>query len=107
MGSRAHRRQPTFDRLYDRLLPNKYDPPSFATRTEGHLARHRPGPRARRTDAACQYGIRRDEGGTQPGRSWEYRDSRSPMLLQVEVDPRRIQEVFDRDPPHDGGSKRG
>jgi hypothetical protein len=47
-------------------------------------------------------------------RCWESRDSRSPMLLQlercgltVEVDPRRIQEVFDRDPPHDGGPKRG
>jgi hypothetical protein len=27
--------------------------------------------------------------------------------LKVEVDPRRIQEVFDRDPPHNGGPKRG
>jgi len=46
-------------------------------------------------------------------RGWENRDSRSPALLQlercglkVEVDPQRIQEVFERDPPHDGGSKR-
>jgi hypothetical protein len=45
---------------------------------------------------------------------WESRDSRSPMLLQlercglkVEVDPRRIQEVLDRDPPHDREPKRG
>ena len=43
-------------------------------------------------------------------RGWENRDSRSPMLLQlercglrVEVDPQRIQEVFDRDPPFNGG----
>ena len=41
-------------------------------------------------------------------RGWENRGSRSPALLQlercglkVEVDPERIQEVFDRDPPHD------
>src|SRR5262245_246197 len=54
------------------------------------------GPRARRTDAACQIGI---DGALNRGRSWENRDSRSPMLLQlercglkVEVDPRRIQE---------------
>jgi len=47
-------------------------------------------------------------------RGWENRDSRSRALLQLErcgrkvdVDPRRIQEVFDRDPPHNGGSKRG
>jgi hypothetical protein len=47
-------------------------------------------------------------------RGWENRDSRSPMLLQlvrcglkVGVDPRLIQEVLDRDPPHDGGPKRG
>ena len=29
MGTRAHRRQ-QFDRLYDRVLLNEYDPPSFA-----------------------------------------------------------------------------
>src|SRR5262245_35160218 len=27
--------------------------------------------------------------------------------LKVEVEPRRIQEVLDRDPPHDGGPKCG
>jgi len=39
-------------------------------------------------------------------RGWGQRDSRSPMLLQEEragveirVDPKRIQEVLDRDPP--------
>jgi hypothetical protein len=47
-------------------------------------------------------------------RGWKNRDSRSPAVLQlercglkVEVDPRRIQEVLDRDPPHDGRPKRG
>jgi len=39
-------------------------------------------------------------------RGWGQRDSRSPMLLQEErarveirVDPKRIQEALDRDPP--------
>jgi hypothetical protein len=47
-------------------------------------------------------------------KGWEKRDSRSPALLQlercdlkVEVDPRRMQELFDRAPMHDGGPKRG
>ena len=49
-------------------------------------------------------------------RGWENRDSRSPMLLQVErcglgkveVDPKRIQEVLERDPPFGGlDPKRG
>jgi hypothetical protein len=31
----------------------------------------------------------------------------SPCGLKVEVDPQGIQEVLDRDPPFDGGSKRG
>src|SRR5262249_45475185 len=46
-------------------------------------------------------------------RGWENRDSRSPALLQlercglkVEVDPQRIQEVLDRDPPYSGSPKR-
>jgi len=47
-------------------------------------------------------------------RGWGSRDSRSPALrqlercgLNIEVDPRRIQGVLDRDPLHDGGPKRG
>jgi hypothetical protein len=43
----------------------------------------------------------------------ENRDSHSPTLLQlerygltVEVDPQRIQEAFDRDPPHSGAPTR-
>ena len=46
-------------------------------------------------------------------RGWENRDSRSPMLLQLErcgieiaADRRRIREVLDRDPPFDGGRGR-
>ena len=114
MGSRAHRRQRTFDRLYDRFLPNKYDRPSFALKlghkdmrlaTElgrelGVPMRHANMPFAEMTEAL--------------NRGWENRASRSPALLQlercglnVEVDPGRIQEVFERDPPHDGGPKSG
>jgi len=40
-------------------------------------------------------------------RGWDAKDSRSPMMLQVEragvkiaVDPQRIAEAFDRDPPY-------
>ena len=47
-------------------------------------------------------------------RGWENRDRASPMLLQLErcgpnvdVDPRRIQAVLDRDPLHNGNPKRG
>ena len=48
-------------------------------------------------------------------RGWEGRDSRSPMLLQleraglkVEADPKRIQAVLERDPPFGGlDPKRG
>jgi 3-hydroxyisobutyrate dehydrogenase len=47
-------------------------------------------------------------------RGWENRDSRSPMLLQlercgleVEVDPKRIQDVLDRDPLFGAEPKRG
>jgi hypothetical protein len=46
-------------------------------------------------------------------RGWENCDSGSPALLQlercglrIEVNPRRIQEVFDRDLPYDSGIKR-
>ena len=48
-------------------------------------------------------------------RGWENRDSRSPMLLELErcglevrIDPKRIQEALDRDPLFEGGpAKRG
>jgi 3-hydroxyisobutyrate dehydrogenase len=106
----ASGRQRTFDRLYDRFLPNTYDPPSFALKL-GHkdmrLATELGVPMrlANMAFAAMTEAL---------NRGWENRDSRSPALLQlercgikVEVDPRRIQEVFDRDPPHSGRPKRG
>jgi hypothetical protein len=35
--------------------------------TQGHAACHGARPRAGRANAACQYGIRRDDGGAQSG----------------------------------------
>ena len=47
-------------------------------------------------------------------RGWEAQDSRSPMKLQIEragveiaVDPKRIEEVLQRDPPATGRSQAG
>jgi len=44
-------------------------------------------------------------------RGWENCDSRSPHAercgFKLEVESRRIQEVLDRDPPFNGGPKRG
>src|SRR5262249_37929936 len=62
----ASGRQRTFDRLHDRFLQNKYDPPSFALKIGHKDMRHRAWPRAGRADAACQHGNRRDDGGAQP-----------------------------------------
>jgi hypothetical protein len=92
-----------------RFLPNKFDPPSFALKL-GHK------------DMRLATELRRELGVPMRlanmafaemtealNRGWENRDSRSPALLQlercglkVEVDPRRIQEVLDRDPLHGG-----
>src|SRR5262245_20842080 len=39
--------------------------PCLEARTQGHAAYHRAGPRAGSAHAACQYGIRRNDGGAQ------------------------------------------
>jgi 3-hydroxyisobutyrate dehydrogenase len=110
----ASGRQRTFDRLHDRFLPNKYDPPSFALKLAHKDMRLA-------TELARELGVPMRlanmafaEMTEALNRGWEHRDSRSPMLLQlercglkVEVDPQRIQEVLDRDPPLSGGPKHG
>jgi 3-hydroxyisobutyrate dehydrogenase-like beta-hydroxyacid dehydrogenase len=109
----ASGRQRTFDRLYDRFLPNKYDPPSFALKLAHKDMRLA-------TELGRELGVPMRlanlafaEMTEALNRGWENRDSRSPMLLQlercgleVEVDPKRIQEVLDRDPLFVGGPKR-
>ncbi len=102
-GATGRRR--TFDGLIDQFLPGTYDPAAFALR----LA-HK--------DVTLATQLGRDfnvpmrvanlalaELSEALNRGWGQRDSRSPMLLQQEragveirVDPKRIQEVLDRDP---------
>ena len=110
----ASGRQRTFDRLYDRFLPNKYDPPSFALKL-GHKDMRLATELGRELGVPMRLANLAFAEMTEAiNRGWENRDSRSPALLQlercglkVEVDPRRIQEVFDRDPRHEGGAKGG
>jgi 3-hydroxyisobutyrate dehydrogenase len=111
--SGATGRQRTFDRLHDRFLANSYDPPSFALklahkdmRLETELGREVGVPMRLANMAFAEMTEALNRG-------WENRDSRSPMLLQLErcgieiaVDRRRVLEVLDRDPPFDGGRGR-
>jgi len=109
--SGASGRQRTFDRLYDRFLPNKYDPPSFALKL-GHKDMRLATELGRELGVPMRLAnIAFAEMTEALNRGWEGRDSRSPMLLQlercglkVEVDPERIKEVLERDPLYGGGN---
>jgi 3-hydroxyisobutyrate dehydrogenase-like beta-hydroxyacid dehydrogenase len=113
--SGAQGRSRTFDRLGDRFLVNKYDPPSFALKLAHKDMRLA-------TELGRELGVPMRlanlayaELTEALNRGWENRDSRSPMLIQleragleVEVDPKRIQEALERDPPFGGlDPKRG
>jgi len=113
--SGAQGRSRTFDRLHDRFLVNKYDPPSFALKLAHKDMRLA-------TELGRELGVPMRianlayaELTEALNRGWGERDSRSPMLIQceragvtVEVDPKRIQEVLERDPPFGGlDPKRG
>jgi 3-hydroxyisobutyrate dehydrogenase len=102
-------RRRTFDALADQFLPGKYDPPAFALR----LA-HK--------DVSLATQLGRELGVPMRvanlalaemiealNRGWADRDSRIPMLLQLErsgvevtVEPGRIEAVLERDPPFKG-----
>jgi 3-hydroxyisobutyrate dehydrogenase len=110
----ASGRQRTFDRLHDRFLQNKYDPPSFALKL-GHKDMRLATELGRELGVPMRLANMAFAEMTEAlNRGWDNRDSRSPQLLQlercglkVEVDPQRIQEVLDRDPPFDSDPKRG
>jgi 3-hydroxyisobutyrate dehydrogenase-like beta-hydroxyacid dehydrogenase len=111
--SGASGRQRTFDRLHDRFLRNSYDPPGFALKLAHKDMRLA-------TELGRELGVPMRlanlayaELTEALNRGWGDRDSRVPMLLEleragltVEVDQQRIDEVLERDPPY-GAQKRG
>lgn len=103
----------TFDRLADQFLPGKYEPPAFALKLafkDMTLA----------TELGRELGVPMRlanmayaDMSEAMGRGWEAQDSRAAMKLQVEragvavnVDPQRIKEAFERDPPAKNDPKR-
>ena len=110
-GARGRGR--TFDGLVDQFLPGIYDPPQFALklahkdmRLATELGRELGVPMrvANIAFAEMQEAL---------NRGWQNRDSRSPMLIQLEraglevkVDRQRIKEALERDPPAKGDPKR-
>jgi 3-hydroxyisobutyrate dehydrogenase len=107
--SGASGRQRTFDRLHDRFLQNTYDPPSFALQLAHKDMRLA-------TELGRELGVPMRvanlafaEMTEALNRGWQDRDSRVAMLLQLErcgisiaVDPKRIAEALERDPPFPG-----
>jgi 3-hydroxyisobutyrate dehydrogenase len=106
-------RRRTFDGLIDQFLPGTYDPPAFALRLAHkdvtlatQLARELGVPMRLSELALAEMTEARNRG-------WDGRDSRAPMLLQLErsgvsvaVEPRRLAAALERDPPYKGDPKR-
>jgi 3-hydroxyisobutyrate dehydrogenase len=110
--SGASGRQRTFDRLHDRFLRNSYEPPGFTLKLAHKDMRLA-------TELGRELGVPMRlanlayaELTEALNRGWGDRDSRVPMLLEleragltVEVDQQRIAEALERDPPY-GAEKR-
>lgn len=106
-------RRRTFDGLVDQFLPGTYDPPHFALRLAHkdvmlatELARELGVPMRAANLALAEMTEGRNRG-------WSERDSRSPMLLQLEragveikVAASDIKAALERDPPLKGDPKR-
>lgn len=111
--SGARGRSRTFDGMIDQFLPGKYDPPQFALKLAHKDMRLA-------TELGRELGVPMRvanmayaEMTEAMNRGWEMRDSRSPMLLQLErvgielnVSKERIKAVLDRDPPAKNDPKR-
>ncbi len=110
-GARGRGR--TFDGLVDQFLTGKYDPPQFALKLAHKDMRLA-------TELGRELGVPMRvanmayaEMTEALNRGWEKRDSRSPMLLQLErcgieikVDPVKLKAALERDPPAKGDPKR-
>ena len=107
-------RRRTLDVMIDQFLPGKYDPAAFALRlahkdvTLGTALAREIGVPMRMTNLALA------EMTEALGRGWGDRDARSCMLLEQErigihiaVDPERLRETLERDPPAKGDPKHG
>lgn len=107
-------RRRTLDVMIDQFLPGKYEPVAFALRlahkdvTLGTALAREIGVPMRMTNMALA------EMTEAMARGWGDRDARSCMLLEQErigikiaVDPERLREVLERDPPAKGDPKHG
>lgn len=106
-------RRRTFDGLVDQFLPNTYEPPAFALRL-AHKDMFLATQLGRELGVPMRLANMALADMTEAlNRGWDNRDSRSPMLLQVEragvkieVEAKRIAEALERDPPYKGDPKR-
>jgi 3-hydroxyisobutyrate dehydrogenase len=111
--SGARGRSRTFDGLIDQFLTGQYDPPQFALKLAHKDMRLA-------TELGRELGVPMRvanlayaEMTEALNRGWENRDSRSPMLLQLErcgieikVDREKLKAALERDPPAKGDPKR-
>ena len=99
----------TFDRLSDQFLANTYDPPSFALKL-GHKDMTLATALGREIGVPMRVAnMALAEMTEAMNRGWGNRDSRSPMLIQIEragvtidVDRAKIAAALEEDPPYKG-----